>query len=938
MIPLKKTISIFCCFLFITCAIQAQVFFDQSSSTGIAVAEGETAWSKSIRSLDQKDNSTSDPNSQETLLYSTESYQSNDGFRLTFEYATASIAKIGGYNFAVGLISDETNLSKYTGSNPFGTEKSLYSIGFNLANDSENKGISFSNGSKSSHLSQFETEKQFPSGETSKVTIEIGIGGYWSYRIDDTYVASGVLVEGIDLSKNYHVAIYGTDDTSSASVRSIVLEKNYAPGERAEKLRGTWSSGIDVSLMDVVADLRTLDSFGVGFTSGASQSALHNAPHILMERLALEGASGNDTPIDLIAPTWGDLSLAEPEVDKVKDDMLKVIDAGFKVKAYTNCENFVGTNASQYQAWVERWFEWCDTNPEAQAFINSQPYHTGVWNRTTQQYEDASDTYPYRKYMFCYAEFILKDHAIRYGEYINSWIFDDGSTMQQNGDNATSGLIEEQRIYQAYANAVHAGNPEIPIAFNNGRSNLNYDSYPFAHAIRFEDFTFGHAFGGNNNHAEQVNGNQFNLNYRHITRMTETNGYIHAGGNWDWDDQIVGNFHSKLSTTAWKFGPVQAWEQDDFNQWTLEALQAGGAMLWDGSYNRGITGVYDWVVVMLRALDDYLYENGVSINGEESSSFIPDPNKTYYIDNPHNNLRLAADGSSEAPYATSTNTTGDDVEWQFVDKGNGYWHIQRAAGGISPRLRTDNSLYADMQTTVNEGVYTYYQFTAGAIDNSHFITLPDGPSNFKRLQISPNGEIRFFPTTSNGTWESFTFTEVVPSEQVVHITKRNAPGFAIDGNHDAANTQNVYLWSADPNNVNQQWIEIDRGNGYYSYQKMGTNHCLDGGAPGAVNGQNVYLWNCGEGNNQNQHWQKVDAGSGAFKLIKRNDEGFAINGGSAGENAQNVNLFNATNNSQNLQWFITPIDVEIKVDGEIDNTIVSSVSYTHLTLPTTSRV
>ena len=228
-----------------------------------------------------------------------------------------------------------------------------------------------------------------------------------------------------------------------------------------------------------------------------------------------------------------------------------------------------------------------------------------------------------------------------------------------------------------------------------------------------------------------------------------------------------------------------------------------------------------------------------------------------------------------------------------------------------------------MQTTVNEGVYTYYQFTAGAIDNSHFITLPDGPSNFKRLQISPNGEIRFFPTTSNGTWESFTFTEVVPSEQVVHITKRNAPGFAIDGNHDAVNTQNVYLWSADPNNVNQQWIEIDRGDGYYSYQKMGTNHCLDGGAPGAVNGQNVYLWNCGEGNNQNQHWQKVDAGGGAFKLIKRNDEGFAINGGSAGENAQNVNLFNSSNNSQNLQWFITPIDVEIKVDGEIDNTIVS---------------
>ncbi|MGY3793424.1 RICIN domain-containing protein [Aquimarina sp. 433] len=303
------------------------------------------------------------------------------------------------------------------------------------------------------------------------------------------------------------------------------------------------------------------------------------------------------------------------------------------------------------------------------------------------------------------------------------------------------------------------------------------------------------------------------------------------------------------------------------------------------------------------------------------NSFTPDPNKTYYIDAPHHNLRLAANGSSEDPYATSINTTGADVEWKFVDKGNGYWHIQRAAGGSVPRLRTDNSLYADMQATANSGTYTYYEFTEGAINNTHFITLPDGPTNFKRLQMTPNGEVRFFPTTSNGTWESFRFTEVVPGEQIVHITKRNAPGFAIDApGSTPSNGDQVYLWSSNQNNANQQWVEIDRGNGYYSYRKKDTNYCIDGNNGGADR-QNVHLWTC-DLNNQNQLWQKVAVGGGAYKLIKRNASGYAIDGGSNGANGQNVQLYNSANTSQNLQWIITPInDIKAPEPSE-DKTIV----------------
>ncbi len=150
------------------------------------------------------------------------------------------------------------------------------------------------------------------------------------------------------------------------------------------------------------------------------------------------------------------------------------------------------------------------------------------------------------------------------------------------------------------------------------------------------------------------------------------------------------------------------------------------------------------------------------ING--SGSFVPDPNKTYYLDVPQHNLRLAATGQSQDPYTTSTSTTGADVEWKFVQHDNGYWHIQRAAGGSAPRLRTDNTALADMQGTGNRGIYTYYRFDQGAVNGTYFLTLPDGPSAFQRLRMIPSGLVLFTPTTSTGSWVSWRITEASASE------------------------------------------------------------------------------------------------------------------------------------------------------------------------------
>ena len=139
--------------------------------------------------------------------------------------------------------------------------------------------------------------------------------------------------------------------------------------------------------------------------------------------------------------------------------------------------------------------------------------------------------------------------------------------------------------------------------------------------------------------------------------------------------------------------------------------------------------------------------------------------------------------------------------------------------------------------------------------------------------------------------------------RIVNLRKRNSSGFAIDGNHNGANGQNVYLWAFNSNNDNQKWVEIDRGGGFYSYQKFKTSYSLDGGRDGS-NGQNLYLWTTSS-SNRNQHWRKVSKGSNNFQLQKRNAQGFSIDGNHNGGNGQNVYLWGSSSNNQNQQWRIT---------------------------------
>jgi len=131
------------------------------------------------------------------------------------------------------------------------------------------------------------------------------------------------------------------------------------------------------------------------------------------------------------------------------------------------------------------------------------------------------------------------------------------------------------------------------------------------------------------------------------------------------------------------------------------------------------------------------------------------------------------------------------------------------------------------------------------------------------------------------------------------LVKRNASGFAMDGGSGGSNGQGIELYQ-NINHKNLTWTEIDRGNGYYSYQKLDTDYCIDGGNGGA-NGQNLYLWLCSD-NNQDQHWKKVDVGAGNYLLEKRNAPDYAIDGGAGGVKDQKVYLWKRNTTNQNQHW------------------------------------
>ena len=245
----------------------------------------------------------------------------------------------------------------------------------------------------------------------------------------------------------------------SNSLKAQIPDKNL--GKRASWMKGAWGLNWkpvfytndnvekDMSIqpfLKQIKDLKTIDYVQIHLNESYIYSACHTAPHPILESL-WQGNMSKGRPVNLVVPR------ASKKRDQFREWLVAIKKRGLKTMVYVNSGNLLwGDQPAEIAAVKGRWKKWCDKN--AKGFINSKGYHT-------------NPKYPERKYMFCYAEFILKEYAERYGDLIDSWLFDTAKVhFGNNGDNASVQNINSQRLYQAFADACHAGNPNAALSFN----------------------------------------------------------------------------------------------------------------------------------------------------------------------------------------------------------------------------------------------------------------------------------------------------------------------------------------------------------------------------------------------------------------------------------------------------------------------------------------
>ncbi|MDO7085507.1 dockerin type I domain-containing protein [Pseudocolwellia sp. AS88] len=423
--------------------------------------------------------------------------------------------------------------------------------------------------------------------------------------------------------------------TNKWSVDSVeVTVDGIATEDRAYFLRGSWginwkpallgngvAEGVVIDyFIDQIKDLKTIDYIQVHLGESYIYSPVHLAPHDLLESFWQGDTDENGNIINLIVPR------AEAATDPFYEMLLSIKNAGMKTQAYVNSSNMLEReedipNPDSLPDITERWKEHCDTDPEVQAFLNSQTYH----------YKEG---YPDRPYMFAYAEFVLKVYSERYGDLIDSWLFDSGETMVTYGDISTNGNPDDQLIFKAFADAARAGNSHAAVAFNNGPERITESLNPFSEATRHDDYMFGHPYNGGRVIGNHDNG-LYDRNYAHIQKITETNGNVHIGNevnDWDWDDKVVGHFDPPMSTTSWNGGNTPALTDEEFKLWNLEATKAGGAISWGVplvAKNSGVSEnfvVNEWGIAQLTLMDDHLslYQQPGAPNWARADTALPD--------------------------------------------------------------------------------------------------------------------------------------------------------------------------------------------------------------------------------------------------------------------------------------------------------------------------
>jgi len=123
---------------------------------------------------------------------------------------------------------------------------------------------------------------------------------------------------------------------------------------------------------------------------------------------------------------------------------------------------------------------------------------------------------------------------------------------------------------------------------------------------------------------------------------------------------------------------------------------------------------------------------------------------------------ITSRSGSEVLESAALSSTGENTQWRFVQSAtSGLWHIQRAAGGNTPRIRTVLSTTPDMQATSSSGDWTRFSIEANASrPGTYLLTVPLANTVNQRLRLLANGTTDFSTNNNVGNNPSFVFTEV----------------------------------------------------------------------------------------------------------------------------------------------------------------------------------
>ena len=524
--------------------------------------------------------------------------------------------------------------------------------------------------------------------------------------------------------------------------------------------------------------LKTIDHVQVSLCNSNIFSPVHNAPHDIIESLWQGDTNGNGNPINLVVPR---ASAPDPLLS-----WLKAIDAaGLRAKVYLNSYNLLARVPdgipNSFPDVSARWENYCDTNPATQAFINSHPYI------------DADDP-PRRKYMFCYAEFILKEYAIRYGDLIDAYGFDSADNiMEECGDDARSGELDDQRIYQAFAEACHAGNPNAAISFNNS---VGTTATPLVTPTRFDDYTFGHPFGGAGNMVGTES--LYNRNFGICTYLKDHNGLPFAidpvGDEVDdreWNDNVVGHFFPKQSTTAWAAGARPCLTDEQFVEWTAEGVINGGAITWGtplvrrNLQNSPILTLQPYAVTQLELVDAHFVE--FQFPGKPNFRRADTPLPAAAIGSPYSHsLTDGVDFWDPSGESITSVSLVDPPAWLTLTEtspGSGVWEL---SGNPTETLATKHSFELRIAIGTVEASRTVQLEVGGNplgdFDADGNVDLADLDRYNGSIGIAANGSLEVFDLNNDGTVGADDFAQHY--ETLVETSNGQKGTFAGDLNLD----------------------------------------------------------------------------------------------------------------------------------------------------------